>query len=43
MFDKNVDGQFFWEEFVEFFKCDKEVLEDIILEEDFIEEDVIFC
>lgn len=39
MFDKNVDGQFLWEEFVEFFKCDREVLEVnmCILEEEFIE------
>ena len=27
MFDKNADGQLSWEEFVEFFKCDKEAPE----------------
>ena len=27
MFDKNADGQLSWEEFVDFFKCDKEATE----------------
>lgn len=27
MFDKNDDGQLSWEEFVEFFKCDREATE----------------
>ncbi|XP_068673336.1 uncharacterized protein [Montipora foliosa] len=43
MFDKNADGQLSWEEFVEFFKCDKEAPEDTIPEEDSTEEDAIPC
>lgn len=41
MFDKNADGQLSWEEFVEFFKCDREAPEAnmTIPEEDLIEED----
>jgi len=38
MFDKNADGQLSWEEFVEFFKCDKEAPEDTIPEEDTTDE-----
>lgn len=41
MFDKNADGQLSWEEFVEFFKCDREAPEAnmTIPEEDLTEED----
>lgn len=41
MFDKNEDGQLSWEEFVEFFKCDRDAPEAnmTISEEDFTEED----
>ena len=41
MFDKNADGQLSWEEFVEFFKCDREAPEAnlCIPEEGFTEED----
>ena len=41
MFDKNADGQLSWEEFVEFFKCDREAPEAnmCIPEENLTEED----
>lgn len=41
MFDKNADGQLSWEEFVEFFKCDRDASENnmTIPEEDLTEED----
>ena len=39
MFDRNADGQHSWEEFVEFFKCDKEAPEDAIPGEQTTDED----